>query len=123
MILIAWRPSITFKIITDRIFEFADRLRLIEDKSFSNMRRELLAIDGLYHAFSFRPNRPWNVKLFDVGYVSGEEFVFLCNAMDEYNLPIAVEIIPEVSTLPEASVKSFPGGVRRSVVPLIPRLG
>jgi hypothetical protein len=82
------------------------------------MRRELLSIDGLYHAFSFRPSRPWNVRLFDIGYVRGEEMVVLCNAMDKYNLPIAVEVIPEVPTyppIPKSSVKSFPGGVRRSV--------
>jgi len=86
--------------------------------SFSNIREELLAINGLYHAFSFRPRTPWDAKLFDIGYVRGEQFVVLCNARDEWSPSISVETDVEISTVPpvpETDIKLFPGGIRRSV--------
>lgn len=116
MMLIAWKPSIDFRIIANRIFDVANRLRAIPDRSFSSIRQELLATDSLYHAFSFRPEIPWDAKLFDIGYVRGEEFVVLCNGIDKYWSCIIVERNVEISTspvIPETDIKSFPGGIRR----------
>jgi len=118
MILIAWKPSVNFQIIANHVFDMANCLRTIPDISFSSIQQELLATDGLYHTFSIHPERPWNAKLFDIGYVRKEEFVVLCNAKDKYGCCITVERNVEISTvpaLPETDIKSFPGGIHQSV--------
>ena len=122
MTLIAWRPSITFQEIAERIFNFSRRIAAIHNVSWSDLRQELLATDGLCHALPFRPERAWNVKLFDIGYVRGGDFVKICNAMDKYNLCITAEKDVEMSTVPpiaETDIKLFPGGICRSVLSVV----
>jgi hypothetical protein len=118
MMLIAWQPSMTFQDITERIFSFSRRIGAIHNISFSGLRQELLATDGLYHALSFHPEKTWNVKPFDIGYVHGGYFVKICNAMDKYKPRITVEKNVEISTVPavpETDISLFPGGIRQSV--------
>jgi hypothetical protein len=50
---------------------------------FPQIREVFLSIKGIQHGTPFHPSAHWDVKLYDVGYVRGEEFVFLFNCQDD----------------------------------------
>lgn len=81
---------------------------------FPQIREAALSIKGIQHGAPFRPSTYWGVKLYDVGYVRGEEFVFLLNSQDMSDLNYTSIIMEdEFITSPDVSsqIKRFGNGV------------
>ncbi|KAF8810752.1 hypothetical protein BYT27DRAFT_7253375 [Phlegmacium glaucopus] len=113
--LMGWSKSMEFQAVEERISNLTELVEIQpQPLTFPQIREAVLSIKGIQHGTPFHPSIYWEVKLYDVGYVRGEEFIFLFNSQDTSNpnyTPIVME--DEFITYPDVSaqMKIFDNGV------------
>jgi hypothetical protein len=113
--LVAWNEFMEFPAFEERISTLTELVAIQpQPLPFPQIREAVLSIKGVQHGAPFHPFTYWNVKPYDVGYVRGEEFIFLLNSQDmshPYYTPIVME--DEFITTPNVSdqMKRFDNGV------------
>lgn len=113
--LVAWDEFMTFPAFEERISSLTELVTIQpQPLPFPQIREAALSIKGIQHGMPFRPSTYWDVKLYDVGYIRGEEFVFLLNSQDMLHpnyTPIVME--DEFVTCPNVSsqMKRFSNGI------------
>ncbi|KAF8810908.1 hypothetical protein BYT27DRAFT_7208950 [Phlegmacium glaucopus] len=104
--LVAWNESMEFQAFEERISNLTELVAIQpQPLPFPQIREAVLSIKGAQHGTPFHPSIYWGVKLYDVGYVRGEEYV-----KPNYT-PIVME--DEFITYPDVSaqMKIFDNGV------------
>ena len=112
---VAWNEFMEFPAFEERISSLTELVTIQpQPLPFPQIREAALSIKGIQHGAPFRPSTYWGVKLYDVGYVRGEEFVFLLNSQDMSDLNYTSIIMEdEFITSPDVSsqIKRFGNGV------------
>jgi len=114
--LVSWNSFMDFQTIEKRVSDLAEHITTSSQPlRFCEIREAVLSVQNLQHAMSFAPSKPWEVQIYDIGYVLEEEFVLLCNSQDMAKPHIPVIIEDEFITLPDVSgqMKQFNNGTCR----------
>lgn len=113
--LVAWNEFMEFPAFEERISSLTELVTIQpQPLPFPQIRKAVLSMKGVQHGAPFRPSTYWDVKLYDVGYVRGEEFVFLLNSRDMSHLnytPIVMEDEFILSPYISNQMKRFDNGI------------
>ena len=103
--LVAWHEYVDFEVFEELISVLTELVAIqSQPLLFPQIREAFLSIKGVQHGTPFHPSTYWGVKLYDVGYIRGEEFIFLLNSQDTSHLnytPLIME--DEFITSPNVS--------------------
>lgn len=108
--------------MVQRILDLSDNFDAnspLSTVSFPNIRKRLLAVEGLQHFMYIRPRQAWAAKLFDIGYVRQEQFVRLVNIQDTSHLDnhtlaiIEDQVTLSLPSIQDDDIVNLPGNITR----------